>query len=574
VSVLGRVVSGSLREGVRIALSGGESIEDYPVGGLIVIRGSRYKYLAMLSNAGVSGEAAPIAQLEDLEPGLAETVIRQVKGEYSSRWVEAILIAQKSNGEIGECDTFPEYSSAIPENFHEMIGEFFDREDGVRLWGIGSPKTPRGAVVEVPIDISRLVELSFGIFGKSGTGKTFLGNILAAYIMAYDEHLASRGYVDGKPVRLLIFDMHSEYGLYLKDNLGNRIADGVGQLMREKFVVYSPSEELCRQHRDVRPLKVNYLAIEEADLRTLCRVFGVTEAFEAYLPRFRRIIQERLRLGKYWLLGLLASRELERRLLSMPGGREVLEEILSRAGVRSMEDLKERVADRISEEVGAAAATSFRTQTGKLQAMVRYPFTVRPEEDPIGSIVDSLVSRDGSSVIISMGEYEREVPLYMMIANLIARKLHERLSEVEESETKIVVFLEEAHKFLGRDVYYQSPFGVIAREMRKRGVTLCVIDQRPSELDPDVVSMLWTSFVFSLTNQRDVEAAVSGSPNPQLYARVVPRLGRRTALVFGDAIRFPVVVEVVDYARAVEKVRGAYANGPGVDDILGEARCF
>jgi DNA helicase HerA-like ATPase len=390
-------------------------------------------------------------------------------------------------------------------------------------------------------------------------------------MMLYDEYLASRDYTERKPIRLLIFDMHSEYGLYLKDNLGNRIADGVGQVLRDKFTIYSPSEELYSRYRDIRPLKINYTRLTEADIRLIGRIFGVTETFESYLHRFVRILKDGLGLEDYWIVGLLASRELEERIARMPGGSRILDEIRSRVGVRSLEALRDVVEARIKDEVGAQAATSFRTQTSKLNSLIRYTFTLTTHEDPIDEIIDSLTSRDGSSVIISMGHYERETPLYMMIANLIARRLHERLMDVEEGETKIVIFLEEAHKFLGRDVYYQSPFGVVAREMRKKGVTLCVLDQRPGELDPDVVSMLWTNFVFTLTNNRDIETAVYGSPNPTLYSRIVPKLRRQTALIYGDAIRFPVVLEIIDYRRVVE---GLKRSRVGVEDIAREIREF
>jgi len=574
--VLGRVVSGNLKEGVKILLSSSENIEDYPVGSLVIIEGERRKYLALISNVGVIGEEAPLINLESLKTEVFNAIMDGLKSEYSRCWVEAILIAQKDEcNEPIECDTFPSYVSIIPEDLHLKVSDFFEKEDRIRLWNIGSPKTPRETTIYIPVDISRLIELSFGIFGKSGTGKTFLGNILAAYLALYDDYLASKAYVDGKPVKLLIFDMHSEYGLYLKDNLGNKIADGVGQILKHKFLIYSPSEELYNKYGNILPLKINYRSLDENDLRMLCKLFNVTETFESYLPRFIRIIQDRVKLGDLWIVGLLASKELEGKLSRSVSGLEVLEEVKRRAQVRALEELKDVIESLIADKIGKAQALSYRSQTTKLYSIIKYPFTLDESEDSINSIIDSLVNPEGQSIIISMGHYERETPLYMIIANLIAKKLHERLLEVEEGETKILIFLEEAHKFLSREVYYQSPFGVVAREMRKKGVTLCIIDQRPSELDPDVVSMLWTNFVFTLTNPRDVETAVSATPNPQLYSRVIPRLSKKTALIYGDAIRFPVVASIIDYQKVLDlisEVRRNYERE--FNDILKDVREF
>jgi hypothetical protein len=180
------------------------------------------------------------------------------------------------------------------------------------------------------------------------------------------------------------------------------------------------------------------------------------------------------------------------------------------------------------------------------------------KDDTIGEIVDRLL-KGNSHVIISMGKYEKETPLYMIIANLLARRLRNRIMEMEETgeeiKNKVIIFLEEAHNFLSRENYNLSPFGDIAREMRKKGVTLCVIDQKPSELDPNVVSMIWTSFVFNLTDKRDVEHAIMGVDRPQLYKNIVPTLSPREVLAFGESIKYPVVVKVRDYSEVEEEFK-------------------
>ena len=49
-----------------------------------------------------------------------------------------------------------------------------------------------------------------------------------------------------------------------------------------------------------------------------------------------------------------------------------------------------------------------------------------------------------------------------------------------------MITIEEAHKFLSPGLAEQTIFGTIAREMRKYSVTLLVIDQRPSGIDPEI----------------------------------------------------------------------------------------
>lgn len=551
---IGYVVHGSIKDGVRMILNPDESIEDYPVGSLITIQGGKHDYLALINDIGIKGSEALILELSQEREGLIKSIVRSIGDRYSVKWLDAILIAQRGDNEAVECDTFPEYTSIIPSDSNVRLEKFFDKEDGYKLWNIGMPKTPGESTVYVPIDISELIELSFGIYGKSGTGKTFLGNILAGYIVLYDKISQSMGY-GYKPVHLLIFDMHSEYGLYLKDNLGKRIADGVGLICKDEFEVFSPSKELYDRYRHIAPLKIYLYSLTREDIEILSNVFGLTETFIRHLSTISYLIKKEMNLGDKWIWGLFISEHLEETLKGHVNGRELLDELRDKLGIVSFRAFRDELVDLISRKYGSAVATSFVTQTSKLYRILSYPVTVDEGNDSIGRIVDLILSREGRSVIISMGHYERELPLYMVIANLIARKIHAKLSGVEESESKVLIFLEEAHKFLGKDVFYQSPFGIVAREMRKKGVTIVVIDQRPSELDRDVVSMLWTNFIFTLTNPYDVDTSVSGTPNPNLYRRIVPRLRKRSALVYGEAIKFPVVLDIVDYKEYSRRLK-------------------
>jgi hypothetical protein len=551
---IGYVVSGSIKEGVKILLSPKESIEDYPLGSLLSIKGDKYEYLVMINNIGVKGSEALITDLFRDKVDLLKPIVESIGDRYNIKWLEAILIAQMGDEDAVECDTFPGYTSVIPTDYTLRLEKFFQREDNYKLWNIGVPKTPGKEEVYVPIDVSRLIELSFGIYGKSGTGKTFLGNIIAGYIALYNRINLFRG-EDLKPIHLLLFDMHSEYGLYLKDNMGNKIADGVGRLMRSEFEIFSPSQDLYKKYRDISSLRIYLYNLTLDDIWILSKVFGLTETFIRHLPTLSSLIKKETSLGEKWIWGLFISEQLDDILDKHMFKDELIYELRNNLSITDFGEFRRQLVEKITDKVGSAVATSFVTQTSKLYRLLSYPITIHKDNDSISRIVDLISSRDGCSVIISMGHYEREIPLYMMIANLIARKIHAKLAEVEESDAKILIFLEEAHKFLGKDVYYQSPFGVVAREMRKKGVTIAVIDQRPSELDKDVISMLWTNFVFTLTNPQDIESAVSGTPNPRLYSGLIARLQKKNALVYGEAIKFPVILDIIDYRKFAAKIK-------------------
>ena len=81
--------------------------------------------------------------------------------------------------------------------------------------------------IPVCINLDRFVERSNGIFGKSGTGKTFLTRVMLAGVIRY-----------GKAVNL-IFDMHNEYGWETESEGSKGFVKGLKQLFPEKVAIFS-----------------------------------------------------------------------------------------------------------------------------------------------------------------------------------------------------------------------------------------------------------------------------------------------------------------------------------------------
>ena len=544
----GRVVEGSVNDGIKILLEHDENIERYPIGSLIAVDGELNKYLAIITDCGV--EAHQETQITLMAPVLREDLRCAVSKALRERTVglklKAVLVAQASKNQSEEggaitADTMPNFFSPARNLGGEEILTFFGVADEEALWNIGIPKTPKGLMVEIPIDVNKLANLSFGIFGKSGTGKSVLGNIIASSILLYSVKKK-------EPIKLLIFDMHSEYGLELKDQRGDVVGDGVGKIFAEQFLRYSPDENLVRE-RGLELFAINYSHLTVEDIRMIAPVFGLSETFLSHLSDYERILRSHLE--NYWLWGFLLNEGDEAMLNTTAEGRSILQVISEKAS--SLRDMRDKIEEDRKEKMGFPALTSFKSQSSKLRRLLLYPFTPR-EEDSVDEIIKELTSRNGRNVCISLGRFEKETPLYMVMANLIARRLRktilEKVSRGEQPETRIIIFLEEAHNFLGRETYRESPFGDVAREMRKRGVIICVIDQKPGELDPDVISMLWTNFVFNLTDPRDVDAAVSGSVKSNLFAKMIPNLPKREVFIYGEAVNFPVVIKVKEYREA------------------------
>lgn len=112
----------------------------------------------------------------------------------------------------------------------------------------------------------------------------------------------------------------------------------------------------------------------------------------------------------------------------------------------------------------------------------------------------------------------------------------------------ILLVCEEAHRYIPADPTLgfnstRRAISRIAKEGRKYGVSLAIISQRPSELEPSTLSQCSTIFSMRLSNEIDqnfVKAAVPDGA-AELLA-FLPSLGTAEAMIFGESVNMPMRV--------------------------------
>jgi len=112
---------------------------------------------------------------------------------------------------------------------------------------------------------------------------------------------------------------------------------------------------------------------------------------------------------------------------------------------------------------------------------------------------------------------------------------------------RLLVLLEEAHKFLDPVIAKKTIFDRLAREMRKFNLVLAMVDQRPSKIDSEILSQLANRFILSLTDPNDIFGALTGPVDPSAWRAIVKAMPPRTVLMFGDAIKAPTAMDVMEY---------------------------
>jgi DNA helicase HerA-like ATPase len=166
----------------------------------------------------------------------------------------------------------------------------------------------------------------------------------------------------------------------------------------------------------------------------------------------------------------------------------------------------------------------------------------------------------GIHVVLEFGN-NTSLLCYLLISGIITRRIHEvyvdktekylASQRKEDEPIKLIITIEEAHKFLNPQAAKQTIFGIIAREMRKYYVSLLVVDQRPSGIDEEVLSQIGTKLVALLNDEKDIAAVLTGVNNASGLRSILASLdSKKQALVMGHAVPMPVVIRTRSYDEA------------------------
>lgn len=118
-----------------------------------------------------------------------------------------------------------------------------------------------------------------------------------------------------------------------------------------------------------------------------------------------------------------------------------------------------------------------------------------------------------------------------------------------EGKVPVTLVCEEAHRYVPANSSMgfepcKRAIAKIAKEGRKYGASLCIVTQRPAEIDPTILSQCNTVFALRMSNDKDqqiVQSAVSDTGSGLL--EFLPALGQREAIAFGDGVSLPVRIK-------------------------------
>ena len=527
--VIGYVVGGGLKENLRVRLT--VPSQEVQEGAFVVIESDNWHFYGLVTDLQL-GSTDPRFADEQSELRMPAEIAQLLHGQtlFTNLEVMPALMYEVGPGplsdaayqawrdELGDREpsplpvkTVPPHHAPVRMAFPGDIAEIFGKEKkGNFVVGY-----TREQGHPVRINMEKFVQRSSGIFGATGTGKSFLTRMVLAGLINYNA------------ASVLIFDMHNEYGLDdTASDTGKRVIGLKTKFSaRVRVVGLGAGSQIRGQNPDFN-LEIGMSDIRPADIELLSRELNLRETTPTTLDALIKSFGSEHWFNEFRQMKIGSFIETE-------DGKKL--------------PAPDSVAAWANQNgVNVMAAEGLHS---KLRRVFNTDYVVeQPAVDSIGEIIKALEA--GQHIVLSFGKNESDLD-YLLVSNLLTRKIRHQWekrandyrSSGKNEPRPLVIVVEEAHKLLNREMARQTTFSTIARELRKYYVTLLIIDQRPSQIYDEVMSQLGTRISGWLGDEDDIRAVLSGLSGRESLRGMLARLQpKEEVLLLGWGVPMPLPI--------------------------------
>ncbi len=528
---IGYVVGGGLKEGFRVRLT--VQADEVQEGSFVVCESGQYTYYGLATDLQLgatdprfadekSDRLPPIIQKSlygktlhttlDMYPTLMLDRGPAPDDPAYAPWIERVDSGEENPGPR-PVKTVPAHHAGVRLAGEADVAQIFG-EDGKNMFVVGHT-IEQGYPIR--LDLEKFVKRSSGIFGATGTGKSFLTRMVLAGLMKEDVASA------------LVFDMHNEYAFDSQDSDkdGSRVY-GLRSMFGSKVQVAALGKgAMVGRHTPDFTLEIGMDDFKTSDIMLLADTLNLTDTAASTLGALQRDF------GDQWFASFM---KLEAgAVVEDPDTGKTVPASNSVAFWARNNNVNDKAAEALYNRLRLIADRTY--------------VVARPATDAVQSIVTQL--EGGRHVILSFGKYDSEMD-YLLVSNVLTRRIRERWVQKKEqmeqdglgmSPDPLVIVVEEAHKLLSPHLSNQTAFGTIARELRKYYVTLLIVDQRPSGIDDEVMSQLGTRITGWLGDEDDIRAVLSGLAGRDQLRGMLARLQEKEeVLLLGWGVKMPIPV--------------------------------
>jgi uncharacterized protein len=474
---IGYLVGGGLKENFRVRLV--VSPQEIQEGAFVVIQSGEWNYYGIVTDI-VLGATDPRFADEQMEGRFPAHISKALHGQTLYANLEVLPNLMLEVGPELGTPAYKDWQGKIAaglkdaprilpvKNIPPHHAQVFLANEGDIAEIFGDPNEKGNFIIgytreqghPVCIDMEKFVQRSSGVFGATGTGKSFLTRLVLAGLMHYNK------------ASVFVLDMHNEYGY--DDKASDTKKDVVG--LKTKFkskvrVVGLGAGTTIRENQVDFNLEISMEDISTSDIEMLTRTLDLKDTTPTTLSALYTSF------GKKWFKNFKAM------------NREEIEETDDKGKTKKVPHPNSVAAWALQTGVNVAAAEGLHN---KLRLIFEKPYIVeKPAADSVREIIGSL--ENGQHVVLSFGEHESDLD-YLLVSNLLTRRVRNAWEHKtnafrthgKEEPRQLIIVVEEAHKLLNREMAAQTTFATIARELRKYYVTLLIVDQRPSQIHDEV----------------------------------------------------------------------------------------
>ncbi len=528
---IGYIIGGGLKANLQARLT--VSPQTVQEGAFVVIESGTWLFYGLVTDLQL-GSTDPRFADEQTENRLPPRLARLLHGQTLYTNLEiltALMMEQGPSPEDPAYDAWfekvlnetirPEPVKTVPQHHASVrlaragdIAEIFGQAGKGGFFRIGDT-LEQGHPVCVNLD--KLVQRSAGIFGATGTGKSFLTRVILSGLIKRDK------------TSVLIFDMHNEYGPDdTASDTGLRVPGLRGKFPTKVRMVGLGRGATIRGAQPDFTLEIAESDIMPEDILMLTQTLNLRETTATTLESLRSSFGQKDWFHQFKMMRVNAY-EFDEDGKRYPA--------------------PDSVAAWAEENgVHPKAAESLHSKLGRL---FNKPYIV---EKPAADALDQMVKNldHGQHIVLSFGRHESDLD-YLFVTNLITRRIRSvwerRTNDFRsghagaEEPRPLVIAVEEAHKLLNREMASQTTFSTIAREMRKYYVTLLIIDQRPSQIYDEVMSQLGTRVTGWLGDEDDIRAVLTGLAGRDALRGMLARLQpKEEVLMLGWGVPMPILI--------------------------------
>jgi len=279
------------------------------------------------------------------------------------------------------------------------------------------------------------------------------------------------------------------------------------------------------------------------EYHTLREIVGMKEFREStYIPEVRIFSKDDVKIR-------LSELSYDEMISILPEITEKMESFLNSA-YRKLENTRFTSRDliKVIEEMGENDEMTVRALSWRVR---RYMMNSEVIDDFKHLELNDLI-RPGQCSVIQLTEMD-DRDQQLLVAVLMRRILNARVGSEKGYITSgesylpypVFIMIEEAHRFASRDSKSHRILKTILSEGRKFGVGVCLISQRPSKIDPDILSQCMNQVIMRIINPADqdnIRMSIESVGRDLLDE--LPGLTKGQAILAGASVNTPVLIRV------------------------------